>query len=260
MNDKWIKDIMTQKFIDSDIGRLIMLRAFVKDGKIYSSYRKKEIAEYMYRVYSDYKEIREINPDIKIRYINRYGISDMKYIIDNALEQWKENATNDVLVWDERYIYLKDVENEDQSLAKVTIQVCEMLQKKYFTVELKEPINLNYIDFIEDQNLDVFGKSIYRDRVFEDVQYCPLCEEINREKLYVVHILPAEFCEEEEIVDKNNGIILCKEHAKDYMTRKFWFKENGFVSNNGSVIVNEKMHLSIQIKNRERRKLCLSSL
>lgn len=231
-----------------------MLRAMVKDGKLYGAYKKSDIMEYIYRVYSDHEYIREIHPDARIRNINRYGISDIRYILEDALHEWQENATNNTLLCDERYIYIKDVNESGEELAKFTLQLSNMLLKKYFSIDVKDPVYLQPSVCVDDGDIEVFGKSLYRNRVFEDVQYCPLCEEIDTNMLRVVHILPSRYCESDaELLDKNNGMIMCLEHAEDYLNGRFWFEENGFVYNKDSDIVNEKMHLAIQIKNRKRR-------
>lgn len=254
MNDAWLKDIMSQKFLNSDLSRIIMLKAMIKDGVLYGAYKKAEIMEYVYRVYMDYEYVRAIHPDARIRNIQRYGISDIRDVLENALNEWHENAVNDVLIYDERYIYIKDVGESGKELAKFTKQLSEMLLKKYFSIELKEPLKIHSDLCRDDEDMDVFGTSLYRSRVFEDIQYCPLCEEVNTDLLRVVHILPAMYCDTiAEILDKNNGIILCQNHAEEYLKGKFWFKENGFVKNNGSAIVTEQMHLSIHVKNRARR-------
>lgn len=253
MNDLWIKDIMTQKFLNSDITRLLMVSSMIDDGGLKSVYRKSDIMEYIYRVYTDYDEIRKVNPDSRIRNIKRYGISDIRDILDKAISEWKNYANNNCLLDDDRFIYIQGIDDELE-MGKYTHQIITMLSKKYFGIEIKSPIKLDVNQCKEDNNLQVFGKSIYRNRVFEDIQYCPLCEEVDTEKLYAVHIIPAKYCvSDEEILDKNNGLIMCQEHAIDYLQGKFHFLENGFVNNINSNIVSEKMRLAISVKSRKRR-------
>ena len=154
---------------------------------------------------------------------------------------------------DDRFIYIQGIDDELE-MGKYTHQIITMFSKKYFGVEIKSPIKLDVNLCREDDNLQIFGKSIYRNRVFEDMQYCPLCEEVDTEQLQVVHIVPARYClSDEEIFDKNNGLIMCREHAIDYLQGKFHFLENGFVKNINSDIVSEKMHLAISVKTRKRR-------
>ncbi len=252
MKDLWMQDIMTQKFLDSDATRIIMLYAITNKG-IKKIYKKIEILEFIYRTYSDNKELANINPDIKIRNIHRYGLLDIKGILNNAIEEWKSYAQNGVLNSDERYIYLNICEEDLNSLTLYTKRLCKMLEKKYFDIEITPPKDVSIVECRNDSDLNSFGKSLYRNRVFEDVQYCPLCEETHIENLYVVHILPEEFCEDFEVIDKNNGLIMCKQHAIDYLQKKFLFNELGFVENIKSNIVDERMHLSLEIKNKERR-------
>lgn len=253
MNDLWIKDIMTQKFLNSDITRLLMVRGMICDGALKAVCRKSDVMEYVYRVYTDCEDIRRVNPDSRIRNIKRYGISDVKDILDTAISEWKSYANNNCLLDDDRFIYIQGVDNEYE-MGKYTQQVVTMLSKKYFELELGEPLVIDVDICREDGDLVGFGKSIYRNRVFEDVQYCPLCEEVDTEQLYVVHITPSKYgLSDDEIVDKNNGLIMCKEHAEEYLAGKFCFRENGFVKNISSETVTEKMHLAISIKTRRRR-------
>lgn len=252
MNEKWIKDIMSQKFLNSDITRLIMLRAFVQDKVLKGVYKKTEVLEYIYRVYSDNESIRILNPNVIIRHINRYGVSDIKDILELTIDEWKNNAPNAVLFDDERFIFLRDVD-ESPEMGILTYQLCDMLNRKYFTEQLKEPKILDLEVCKQDTNIVTFGKSLYRNRVFEDLQYCPLCEESNIEDLYVVHILPAKYCTDNDLCDKNNGLIMCSDHSKDYISGNFVFKENGFVKNIRSSIVHPAMHLSVSVKTPKRR-------
>ena len=188
MNDAWIKDIMSQRFLNSDLSRLIMLRAMIKEGVLREVYKKSDIMEYIYRTYSDHSNTRDINPDPKIRNIKRYGLSDVKYVLDNALKEWSEYAVNGILVFDERYIYIKEIDDSGYQLATLTLQLCNMLQKKYFSISIENPINLNPDECIKDYDMNNFGKGTFRDRVFEDMQYCPLCEETRTNLLRAVHI------------------------------------------------------------------------
>ncbi len=253
MNDLWIKDIMTQKFLNSDITRLLMINAMIRDGSLMSVCRKSDIIEYIYRVYTDYEDIRKINPDSRIRNIKRYGISDIRDILETSITIWKSFANNNCLLDDDRFVYIQGIDDEKE-MGKYTQQIISMLSKKYFSLEIKNPFSLDANQCKEDEDLDIFGKSIYRNRVFEDVQYCPLCEEVDTEQLYVVHITPAKYgLSDEELVDKNNGLIMCRKHAKDYLEGRFCFRENGFVKNINSDIVSENMHLAISVKTRPRR-------
>ena len=253
MNDLWIKDIMTQKFLNSDLTRLIMLKYFVKDGVLSKRYNKKDTLEYIYRMYSDYENLREINPNIRIRNIHRYGISDIKDYFEMNLEKWKEYSQNNSLIWDERYNYI--VNNYDEKeMAEITSRLIDMLSQKYFSLKIGSLKEMNVKQCKDDTKIDEFGISAFRNRVFEDMQYCPLCEEYNIENLVAVHILPSQYItEEQELLDKNNGLLLCRNHAKEYIDGKYWFKENGFVNNISSKNVSDKMHLSLQIRTKKRR-------
>ena len=91
-----------------------------------------------------------------------------------------------------------------------------MLFKKYYHRSIPEPLDvLAEIRGIDDHNLQAFGQGVYRNRILEDMQYCPLCESIDLSDLYCVHIFENSMgASEEDMCDKNNGILLCKRHAE----------------------------------------------
>lgn len=245
----WIQDLMTQKFLDTDITRIIMVYALL-ERNLPKQVCKVEIVEFIYRVYIENQELSEKHPDIRIRNIKRYGIYDIKYILDKALKEWMNNSKNKSLLYDDRYIYLA-FDSEEKIIDK-TKKIVNMLAKKYSPCPFDMPKILNPEDAKDDTDLLRFGKGPFRNRVFEDMQYCPLCEEIDIDNLYAVHILPSEYCNSDELIDKNNGLILCEDHAKEYIKGNFYFDERGFVKNNDSNLIVSGMHLSLAIKTKKR--------
>lgn len=252
--DLWMQDIMKQKFLNSDITRIILLYGIIKNDCFNKPVNRIIILEYIYRTYADNPDISNVNPDTRIRHIHRYGLHDIKDILSNALKEWDLYAENHCLRFDEINIYVNVPNVEKEKLLLNTKMITQMIQKKYFKFNFHEPYELLIENCINDSDTEVFGKSLYKNRVLEDIQYCPLCEETSTDKLRVVHILPSICCNEEQLIDKNNALIMCVEHARDYINGKFYFLENGFVKNINSNIVEEWMHLSIDVKNKERRK------
>ena len=76
--DLWMQDVMSQKFLISDITRLILIDGLCADGIFKRITPKTLIYEYVYRVYSDYDIAAKSNPDIRIKNIKYYGIRDIK--------------------------------------------------------------------------------------------------------------------------------------------------------------------------------------
>ena len=245
---KWIQDIMQQKFLDSDLTRLIMLNFFVKDDTLKTKYLKYDLLTYIYRTYMDNDSLSSINPSIKVKNIRKFGVTDFKDILDKALFEWDKYASNTTLQYDDLYLYIVIDASDGATIVNNTKKVIKMLNRKYFSITIESPKEITESDIYNDNKNGLFYSGLFKDRVLEDIQYCPLCEETDLTKLCAVHILPMDSCNSSEIIDKNNGILLCEEHAKEYIAGKFKLDDNGYVINNCSSIVNEKMHLNIQVK------------
>ena len=252
--ETWMQDLMSQKFLSSDVTRLIMIYGLTNSGTLQRANKKTELIEYIYRVYSDYEDTAKANPDIRIKNIKYYGVSDIRYILDRALNEWMNYAPNGVIQHDERYIYINLDSTFLISAVNPTRMVADMFMKKYFAFSFSDPFELSIEECRNDTDMQCFGVGIFRNRVFEDIQYCPLCEETKLSELVAVHLLPAKHClDDEQLVDKNNGMIFCKEHAHLYLDNKFVFRENGFVKVLKPCGLSEKMHLGISVKNQKRR-------
>ena len=74
--ETWMQDLMSQKFLSSDVTRLIMIYGLTNSGTLQRANKKTELIEYIYRVYSDYEDTAKANPDIRIKNIKYYGVSD----------------------------------------------------------------------------------------------------------------------------------------------------------------------------------------
>lgn len=234
--------------------RLIMITFFIKNGSLNNRYRRLDVLEFIYRTYIDNPEVASRNSNIMIRNIGKYGLSDISGVLEEALYEWKADAPNDILSYDSKWIYL-DVDITEQGLVSSIKTVINMLYKKYFKCDILFPQELSYDILSKDTNLDEFGKSVYRNRVLEDMQYCPLCEETLLSNLFAVHIVPSNKCKDsEDLSTKDNGILMCREHAEAYLSGEFSFNDLGFVCNCSSSVANEKMHLSFAIRSSGRKK------
>lgn len=256
MDKQWIQDIMNQQFtVGTFVNpiRLIMVTYLVQ-SPISNRVSRYSALEYIYRTFADYKDIAERNPNIMIRNIHNYGLSDISASLDEALYDWCADAPNHVLSYDKRWIYL-DVDPMDETIERSTMQVVQMLYKKYFKMPVLVPMELRAADVEDDIDLEKFGKGIFKRRVLEDMQYCPLCEETRQNNLYAVHIVPNSVCTElEQRADKANGLLLCKEHARAYINQEFYFNSAGFVAETNNEDIDCRMHLSFSILSKRRKR------
>lgn len=251
--EMWMQDIMSQKFLSSDATKLILIEGLCSFGSLPKAIKKQTVLEYIYRVYADYNDAAKAHPDIRIKHICYYGLSDIAHILDIALNEWAQFAPNSVLKFDDRYIYISLSPDDLIAAVTPTRMIINMFKQKYFDFDFSAPQEVD-LDICKSDNIDTMGKSIYRNRVFEDIQYCPICEKTDLNDLYAVHILPAKRCDcDEEIIDKNNGLIMCKRHAQDYLSGKFYFKESGFIHIIAPCDIDKQAHLSLSVKNKARR-------
>lgn len=248
--DLWVKDMLSQRFNNNDATRLIILSFLIKDGVIKSEYKKEELFEYVYRVYADYPETAKSNPFSVIRQINYFTIKDIVKVIDNAFEEWDLYAQTDILKYDNNYVFFRCDDLVNSYL--VTKSIIEMYKNKNIKFCFGEPKQCDAKEMRTNDGIYMDG--IFKSRVLEDMQFCPVCEEIKLSELCAVHILPIQYCTEDSMVtDKNNGLILCKKHAQQYLNEEFIFLENGFLKNIISSERSEKSHLNLNAKNICRR-------
>lgn len=110
------------------------------------------------------------------------------------------------------------------------------------------------VKLIDDRDIDLFGKSSIKKLIFEELQYCPLCENIVYDDLYVTHILfNDETQDDNDSINPNNLLLMCRDEWIDYEKGLFVFDEFGKVVNKGSMLVNNRMRLSQRLLNSERK-------
>lgn len=186
--------------------------------------------------------------------MKKYGIEDIRPIIIATINQWMREQVNGSFSIDKDYLYWH-LESYDEVTREMTRKMCDMLYSKYYKKKLNPIVSLKHIADLNDRDMECFGKSELKQRVMEDYQYCPICEETDVENLRVVHILPSwETDNKTDLCDENNAILMCKEECLDYINGLFCFDELGRVINNGSKLVNNHMRLSIKILSEERKK------
>lgn len=260
----WYQEIMTQKFSafpNKNLIKLIIVYSLLNNGKLNGKTLKNETLEYIYRFYIDNTEEAKYNPSLLIRNIHKYGLDDIIPVLDEALFSWKDDFPDGCLNYDKNYIYL-DIENvdSDPTLFTMTKKILDMLYTKYAKEEFDYNPNFNNDSDFNSDDLSIFGSSRFRNRCLEDIQYCPLCEESDLSKLLAVRILDKSKCSNGDLTDKNNGIILCENHAKLYKEKKFKFNARGYlIINENNDLLDYRMHLSQKVLNEKRREYIIKS-
>lgn len=239
------KDIMSQNF---SVGtfynptRYLLLYAILDDGIIQKEYNKYDIAKYIFAAYCSNHEIAKHHPNLEIRKIPFYGIQSIYDDLEIALKEWVLDAPNNILSYDFKKIYI-DLE-DDGHIAEYVKKILSVLFFKTFNQKFLGITTLSKEVVLNDLDLNYFGKSYYRNLVFADMQYCVLCDECKESDLYAVHILNSSKTENlNYLLDPNNGLLMCKEHAEMYNNNKFSFDERG------KVVGNDNLH-NVRISNR----------
>lgn len=255
----WYKEIMTQKISvvpNKNLAKLILMYFILSNDKLEKKYSKQKCLEYLYRFYIDNPQKRISHPSLLVRNINKYGLDEFRVVLDEILFSWKEDFSNGALDFNEEEIFLLLNDNDfNENVFSMTKKIVDTLYLKYEKSEFD--YNTNIESDLDFQSIDPkkFGKSRYMNRCLEDIQYCPLCEETDVSKLMVVRILDKNVCEKEDLINKNNGLILCDKHAELYNEHAFIFDVRGYLKVNITTdLLNSKMHLSNKLLNHERKK------
>ena len=256
MNEKWFKDIMIQKYpadIYCDPTKLFLILSFVKDNSILEKVSIFEVCESVYRYYLFNKQVRINNINPVIRNIEKYGIEDIENHIKLSIMQFIKEQKYDSIAFDSNYVY-SFMDNRDEKSTQLTIKMIHMLFEKYYKIKLENIPSLEFIKYMDDSNKNIFGNSLLKQFVLEDIQYCPLSEETDVNKLFVAHIIKSNETEDLNILtDKNNAILLESQLWEDYVNNKFYINEFGKVINICSTLVNNKMRLPMKFLNKRKK-------
>ncbi len=257
MNENVIKDIMVQEYrLDNyfDPTKIFIFMALVgSDNKLSTNYSIVDITRSVYRLFISNLNIAKSNLNITIRNLEKYGVADIVPHVTATIKQIiREEINNSFrLIGDCLYVNFEDC---SETSSNMIMLVCKTLFKKYYKTDLKPIMNYKECAYLNDKNIHEFGKCSLMSLIFEDLQYCPLCEETQKEKLFVTHILLNEESDNtDDAINKNNLLLLCEDEWKDYVNKLFYFDEFGRVINLGSPHVNNKMRLSQLLLNEERK-------
>lgn len=257
--DKLLQDIHAQRFYDGTLinpTRFFMLAAMLRSGTLLPKYSKREIESTVYRFYADNPNIACRHPRLEIRNITQYGLSVIKDELKLALETWQQEATEGAVIADLTSVYLNiDPSADYRADTEYLWMVIEELFKKTYHLSFPQILPIEG----EDTDLIRFGQGAYRNHLTEEMQYCVCCDEYNQKKLYAIHILPdADSQDPASRESISNGLLLCYEHAQEYLHKRFYFHENGKIVNVSSSLVHRHMRLS-QTLLTDRRKAYLAA-
>ena len=258
MDQRWFEDMMSQKYHEDicfNPSKIFLMSFLVADGVIKDFYKVRDFQEHLYRIYIDNPEVSSKHPSYLIRNISTYGVKDIEEHTLDTLESWCRDSKNSILKQNTKYIRLEVDLTDMEDIVKNTNRFSKMMYKRLFRGDKPEIRNIaSNILKLDDQNIEEFGRCLYKNRVLEDLQYCPVCEEINVDKLYVVHLFEKRMgASEEQLVDKANGLVFCECHARQFISNGFYYDELGFVHDNGNSDVEPGMHLSFSIRSIQRK-------
>lgn len=265
MDQKWFEDMMSQTY-NEDIcfnpSKLFLLQYISRSGEIAEKYKIYDFQRYLYRIYSDNPQIAEKHPSYIVRKIHTYGVNDLEELTQDTLSMWVRDAKNDVLKCGSK-AFLLDIDRKDsEDIAKNTSRFALMMYQRKFGGKIPDiSYDWDEEELYHDHNLDGFGKGKFLRRVLEDIQYCPICEQIGEENLYCTHIYEKDMgASIDELKDQNNGLVFCKTHAEQYIENRFFFDEMGFAKDIAGSDVEVGMHLSFSVRNSGRKNYILKRI
>lgn len=252
--DRFLQDIHAQRFYNGTLinpTRFFILAAILKSGKLPPKKAKREIETIVYRYYADNPLLSARHPRLEIRNIVKYGISVIKEEVKSALETWQSEAEEGFLKVEQTSVCL-DIDPEVDYSADVDYlwMVIEEVFKKTYHLDFPsiQPIEGN------DTDLIAFGQGTFRSHLMEEMQYCVCCDEYNVKKLYAVHIVPDEISLDQSSREAiANGLLMCYEHAQEYLHKRFYFSPSGRVINCSSSLIHKNMRLGLKLLSDDRK-------
>ena len=174
----------------------------------------------------------------------------IKEELQAALEIWDKESKNHSIRFDLTHIWVDLSPNDVDSIPYIKM-VLEELFKKVF--------HINYPRIQEvigtDNDIYTFGSGAYKNHLTAEMQYCVCCDEYALTNLVAVHIVADKDSQDSKSRDDtSNGLLMCKEHAQEYLHGRFYFDENGKVVNIKSCLVQKNMRLGVKLLTPERRK------
>lgn len=256
MNDKWFKDILAQNYPNNnycDPTKIYLVLALTEYGSLRDSYSIDDLSTYVYRYYISNKDVASRNFSPTIRNLEKYGTKDIVPIVLDAAKQWiKEQINGSIELYDSVLILkLDDYSNETLDLTRMMMST---LYQKYYGCKLEPIYDYSTLQDVDDLDLETFNKTRMKDLAYEDLQFCPLTEETNRDNLYAFHLyLSNEGASAEDRTSKDNLLLLSKDLAQDYIDKKFYFNDLGKVININSSHIVDGMRIGVNLLTDKRK-------
>lgn len=255
---KWLDEVMGQNInasLGKDYTRLAFNFFFINYNLFENTLNFNNLCSFIYRFYIDNSRFAQINPSPLIKNIKHYKPSDLKEYIYEQIMIWKKNQ-NSLLRCNREIVKIDGNILLNKEFYNKYVFVIKMLFKRYLKEEFfYDDRNFEKID-IELSNVEYLKcmkESRLRNRMFEYINYCPLCDEIDDEKLNAIHINYIK--ELNNIYDIDNIMLLCDKHCNLYLNGYFKFKENGYIEIlRDNKFLDSRMHLGIGLLNLKRKK------
>lgn len=250
---KFIEDIMSQNY---NIGtyynatRFFIIFAIIKDNILRNKILISELAEYVFDAYCANPVPASRNSNLDIQKIPKFGIDAIYDDISDALMDWQQDAPNGLLTFDSKQVFLEC--NSAELIDKLN-RILPLLFRKTFGIDFNFPQNPNNMVDCSTDDIDIFGNGIFKAKALKEYQHCILCDNSEFDELRVVRILKKkDGLLQSESSNLDNMLIMCKEHAIEYMEGKFNFNESGRVENIASKSLSNQMRIDIKYKSKER--------
>ena len=247
----YYSEFMKQNFTDSvgvNYTPYIFMLFLKEKGYHVANEPLMSLCRYVYRFYVDNPVYAKQNSSILVSNLNHYFVVDLREYVMDQMQIWMKNG-NSVFLCDGTTVFINPKmptvkEQESKMLDKVIESLSMRNFKKIvnYSIEiegLSEKIFYGNTDF--DVYCDVINSTRFSKRAFEDLNYCPCCEETNLSKLQAIHL---DFSR--EINNTTNSIVLCKDHAWLYYNNYFRFSKSGrVVIKREHPLLDARMHLNL---------------
>lgn len=248
----YYSELMKQSFNDSKGYNYtpLAIMLFLKANRFYFKTDLYILSQYIYRFYADNSIFAKQSSSVILKNINHYYVIDLTEYIREQLMIWMRNG-NGVICFDGENVYIDESfsnleESEISLLSKVIETMCIRKLDQMIEYDPSLPIylkktNINQMSY--EKYIELLNKTNFPKRAFEEINYCPCCEETNMNELQPTHL---KF--DSDLDDPNNSIVLCKEHSKLYFNKFFVFDKNGKIN----IIIKDfaldnRMHLNSKL-------------
>lgn len=215
----------------------IVLTLFLKERgyKANQRYNIYDYACYLYRFYSDEKEMRMKHYNKMINEIGHYTPNDFVAYAKSVLEHI--SVSTGLIILGSSEFVLANCPDDVEKYKTVINGVIITLVSKY--------MGKNYCSYEESISEDEMqGNIVYSpetrvfNRAIENINYCFICDEYHKQNLRAIQL------RDKHNFDVNNYLVLCDKHAKMFQEKRLIIKKNGYPYIDG---IREYQHLEISL-------------